>query len=77
MEHRAVRSLGGRLALWLFLLFCIYFTFSLLATLWTLIQSGSGLGSWIAASLAVLVLILVGAILAAIAWYTRPTKPDA
>jgi len=77
MEHQAVRSLGGRLALWLFLIFCIYFVWSLLSMLWALIQGGSGVESWIAALSAVLVLALVGGILAAIAWYTRPTDSDA
>lgn len=77
MEHRAVRGLGGRLALWLFLIFCIYFIFSLLTTLWTLINGESDVGSWFAALFAVLVLALVGVILAAIAWYTRPRNPGA
>lgn len=76
MEHRAVRSVGGKLALWVFLLFCLYFAFSLLSTLWALIQNQAGPGSWLSALSAMSVLALVGGILAAIAWYTRPPNPD-
>lgn len=77
MEHQAVRSLGGRLALWLFMIFCIYFVWSLLNTLWALMQSGARVENWAAALSVVFALVLVGTILGAIAWYTRPVDPDA
>ncbi|MDU7370251.1 MAG: cell division protein DrpB [Klebsiella michiganensis] len=67
MEDKAKRSPGGKLALWAF---------------YALIESvpgatidgelGSTAGKWIGALLGFLVLGIVGTLLGAIAWYTRP-----
>lgn len=77
MEQQAVRSLGGRLALWLFWVFCIYFAWNLLRVLWSFIEVKSGPADWFSALSAVGVRAIVGAILGAIAWFTRPANPDA
>lgn len=86
MEERATRSLGGKLALWVFYAFCVYFAWAMLRYMWVIghIQSipvagfesslGSTSGKWIGALLGFLVLGLVGLILGGIAWYTRPRR---
>ena len=86
MEERATRSLGGKLALWVFYAFCVYFAWAMLRYAWVIshIQSipvagfesslGSTSGKWMGALLGFLVLGLVGLILGGIAWYTRPRR---
>nr|WP_318381193.1 cell division protein DrpB [uncultured Enterobacter sp.] len=88
MEERAVRSIGGRLALWVFYAFCVYFAWAMLHYIWVVshVQAppsvgtdaalGSTLGKWIGALLGFLVLGVVGVILGSIAWYTRPRDAD-
>ncbi|WP_342324713.1 cell division protein DrpB [Kosakonia sp. BYX6] len=87
MEDRAVRSMGGKLALWVFWIFCVYFCWTLLNDIWLASQinvpSGfangavSTAGNWLNTVSGIIVLGVVGAILGAIAWYTRPRDPDA
>lgn len=88
MDDKAVRSLGGKLALWVFWIFCVYFVWSVLNDIWPVSQTnlpagfntgtvGTATGSWLNSIFGVLVLAVVGAILGAIAWYTRPQDPDA
>ncbi|MDQ8581586.1 cell division protein DrpB [Klebsiella sp. CN_Kp091] len=84
MDAKAKRSPGGKLALWAFYAFCGYFVWAMVRYWWIVgrIQSvpgvsidgelGSTAGKWIGALLGFLVLGGVGAILGAIAWYTRP-----
>lgn len=86
MEERATRSLGGKLALWVFYAFCVYFAWAMLRYAWVIshVQSipvagfesslGSTSGKWMGALLGFLVLGLVGLILGGIAWYTRPRR---
>jgi sulfite exporter TauE/SafE len=86
MEDKAKRSPGGKLALWAFYAFCGYFLWAMARYWWVVgqIQSvpgatidgelGSTAGKWIGALLGFLVLGIVGAILGAIAWYTRPNR---
>ena len=86
MEERATRSLGGKLALWEFYAFCVYFVWAMLRYVWVIshIESiqvagfesslGSTSGKWMGALLGFLVLGLVGLILGGIAWYTRPRR---
>lgn len=84
MEDRAKRSLGGMLALWVFWIFCGWFFWSLLNDLWMASQpagfmkgarGAAGRNGFNIVSSA-LVLGLVGMILGAIAWYTRPRDSD-
>lgn len=84
MEDKTERSLGGKLALWVFWIFCAWFIWSLLSDIWLPgpppgVVSGArnapGGSDFTFSS--VLVLSLVGAILGAIAWYTGPRDPDA
>lgn len=84
MEQKAKRSPGGKLALWVFYAFCGYFLWAMARYWWVVgkIESapgatidgdlGSTSGKWLGALLGFLVLSVVGAILGAIAWYTRP-----
>lgn len=84
MEDKAKRSLGGKLALWVFWIFCVWFIWSLLDDIWLPgppAGSASGVRGAISADgfnsvSSVLVLGVVGAILGAIAWYTRPRDTD-
>jgi len=84
MEQKHDRSLGGKLALWVFYAFCGYFIWAMARYLWIvskvtsvpgpLIEGdlGSTSGKWLSALFGFLLLSAVGAILGAIAWYTRP-----
>lgn len=84
MEEKANRSLGGKLALWVFYAFCSYFVWAMARYIWVMsnLQSvpvpgmesdlGSTAGKWLGALLGFVVLSLVGVILGGIAWYTRP-----
>ncbi len=84
MAKKNERSLGGKLALWVFYAFCGYFLWAMARYVWviskvssvsgSLIQSdpGSTAGKWPGALCGFLVLSVVGAILGGIAWYTRP-----
>ena len=84
MEDKAKRSPGGKLALWAFYAFCGYFLWAMARYWWVVgkIESvpgatldgelGSTAGKWIGALLGFLVLGIVGTLLGAIAWYTRP-----
>ena len=84
MEQKAKRSPGGKLALWVFYAFCGDFLWAMARYWWVVgkIESvpgatidgdlGSTSGKWLGALLGFLVLSVVGAILGAIAWYTRP-----
>lgn len=85
MDDKTKRSLGGMLALWAFWIFCAWFIWGLLNDIWLPGPPSSvAKGTRGAASAegftsfsSVLVLGLVGVILGAIAWYTRPRDPDA
>ncbi|EAA7088908.1 hypothetical protein FGH87_04625 [Salmonella enterica] len=81
-EDNATRSMGGKLALWVFYTFCGYFIWAMARCVWLMsaIQTepvlgpisapGSATEKWLnALSLGVVWLILGG-----IAWYTRPRK---
>ncbi|HBT3176793.1 TPA: hypothetical protein MBF38_004791 [Klebsiella aerogenes] len=84
MDTRTKRGPGGKLALWAFYAFCGYFLWAMARYWWIVgrIQSvpgagidgelGSTAGKWIGALLGFLVLGIVGLVLGAIAWYTRP-----
>lgn len=79
MEQKHDRSLGGKLALWVFYAFCGYFIWAMARYLWVMSKVapvgddlGSTSGKWLGALCGFLVLSAVGAILGAIAWYTRP-----
>jgi hypothetical protein len=84
MEQKHDRSLGGKLALWVFYAFCGYFIWAMARYFWIvskvssvsgpLIEDdpGSTSGKWLSALCGFLLLGAVGAILGAIAWYTRP-----
>ncbi len=87
MEDNGQRSLGGKLALWVFWIFCTYFIWSVLNDVWPVSQasspagfnSGAGrsvAGGWLTTLFGVVVLAIVGTILGAIAWYTRPQQPE-
>ncbi|EAA8277609.1 hypothetical protein G6162_003530 [Salmonella enterica] len=81
-EEKATRSMGGKLALWVFYTFCVYFIWVMARYVWliSVIQVEPVLGpngapvsvteKWLnALSLGVVLLIL-----GSIAWYTRPRK---
>ena len=84
MERKYERSLGGKLALWVFYAFCGYFVWAMARYLWVISKVnslpgplvdgdlGSTSGKWLGALIGFLVLGAVGAILGSIAWYTRP-----
>lgn len=84
MEDKEQRSPGGKLALWVFWIFCAWFIWSLLNDIW-LPGQPSGVASGARGSAggdfntfsSVLGPGVVGGILGAIAWYTRPRDPDA
>lgn len=84
MNQKYDRSLGGKLALWVFWAFCGYFLWAMVRYVWviskvssisgSLVEGdvGSTTGKWLGALLGFLVLGTVGLILGGIAWYTRP-----
>ncbi|MNC58867.1 Inner membrane protein YedR [compost metagenome] len=84
MEKKHNRSLGGKLALWVFYAFCGYFIWAMGRYFWVISkvntvpgplidgEMGSTAGKWLGALLGFLLLGAVGLILGAIAWYTRP-----
>lgn len=86
MDEKAQRSLGGKLALWVFYAFCCYFFWVMARYCWIVsdIEAPPGAtadwsmatasGKWLGAILGALVLGAVGALLGAIAWYTRPRE---
>ncbi|WLI77555.1 cell division protein DrpB [Kosakonia sp. H02] len=86
MEDSAARSAGGKLALWVFWIYCLYFCWTVLNDLWLASQAkvpsgfGNGavnsVGSWLNTISGIVALSAVGAILGAIAWYTRPRDAD-
>lgn len=81
-EDNATRSMGGKLALWVFYTFCGYFIWAMARCVWLMsaIQTEPVLGpistpvstteKWLNA----LSLGVVWLILGSIAWYTRPRK---
>lgn len=81
-EDNATRSIGGKLALWVFYTFCGYFIWAMARCVWLMpaIQTepvlgpistpGSATEKWLNA----LSLGVVWLILGSIAWYTRPRK---
>ncbi|EKG1602916.1 cell division protein DrpB [Salmonella enterica subsp. enterica serovar Kentucky] len=81
-EENAIRSMGGKLALWVFYTFCGYFIWAMARCVWLMsaIQTepvlgpistpGSATEKWLNA----LSLGVVWLILGSIAWYTRPRK---
>lgn len=85
-EESIQRSPGGKLALWVFYAFCIYFIWMMTRYCWVVSDVEalpgattnwsmvSGPGKWLGALLGAAVLGSVGALLGAIAWYTRPRK---
>lgn len=84
MDEKVQRSLGGKLALWVFYAFCCYFLWAMAHYFWvtSAIEAPPGVasegsfatasGKWLAALLGASVLGAIGALLGAIAWYTRP-----
>lgn len=88
MERKIERSLGGKLALWVFHAFCGYFVWAMARYVWVISKIpslpntavegdlGSTSGKWLGALLGFLVLGTVGLILGAIAWYTRPRQDN-
>lgn len=89
MKRQNVRGPGGKLALWAFWLFCLYFFWNLVQTLWTISRttlSPVGLlheagtaepAQWLLALLSLLAFGAEGLMLGGIAWYTRPRETDA
>lgn len=88
MEDKTDRSLGGKLALWVFWIFCTYSIWSVLNDIWPVSQTnlpggmnaGAGrtvTGNWLNTLISMLGLAVVGTILGTIAWFTRPQDPDA
>lgn len=85
-DENVARSVGGKLALWVFYAFCAYFAWAMIRYVWVIshIESipvaglendlGSTGGKWMGALLGFLVLGVVGLILGGIAWYTRPRR---
>ncbi|EAA9288546.1 hypothetical protein MWI14_003985 [Salmonella enterica subsp. diarizonae] len=81
-EDNATRSMGGKLALWVFYTFCGYFIWAMARCIWLMsaIQTEPVLGSTSAPGSATekwlnaLSLGVVWLILGSIAWYTRPRK---
>ncbi|EHV3523923.1 hypothetical protein K0N23_001598 [Salmonella enterica] len=81
-EDNSTRSMGGKLALWVFYTFCGYFIWAMARCVWLMsaIQTepvlgpistpGSTTEKWLNA----LSLGVVWLILGSIAWYTRPRK---
>ena len=88
MERKIERSLGGKLALWVFYAFCGYFVWAMARYIWVISKIpslpnaavegdlGSTSGKWLGALLGFLVLGTVGLILGGIAWYTRPRRDN-
>ena len=88
MERKIERSLGGKLALWVFYAFCGYCVWAMARYVWVISKIpslpntavegdlGSTSGKWLGALLGFLVLGTVGLILGAIAWYTRPRQDN-
>lgn len=89
MKRQNVRGPGGKLALWAFWLFCLYFLWNLVQTLWMISRTTlppAGLlpetgadesAQWLLALLSLLTFGAVGLMLGGIAWYTRPRETDA
>ncbi len=89
MKIKRVRGPGGKLALWAFWLFCLYFLWNVVQILWTISRTAApSAGSlhetgmaepaqWLLALLSLLTFGAVGLMLAGIAWYTRPRETDA
>ncbi|MBZ0056683.1 MULTISPECIES: cell division protein DrpB [unclassified Leclercia] len=89
MQNKRERSPGGILALWVFYAFCGYFIWTVMHYMWvigkvtTFLDSLAGDDPCVISSkllgvmLRFMALSAVGAILASIAWYTRPRDvPD-
>ena len=88
MERKNDRSLGGKLALWVFYAFCGYIVWAMVRYIWvvskipslsdTIVDGslGSTSGKWLGALFGFLVLSTVGLILGGIAWYTRPRQDN-
>ncbi|ECG8589301.1 hypothetical protein FNI11_05920 [Salmonella enterica subsp. salamae] len=70
------RSLGGKLALWVFYTFCGYFIWAMARCVWLMsgMQNEPVPGSVTESVLNALSLGVVWLILAGIAWYTRPRQ---
>lgn len=86
MEQKAQRSLGGKLALWVFYAYFLYAIWLILRYCWVVSaiealpgaaadwSMASASGRWLGALLGAAVLGAIGALLGAIAWYTRPVE---
>ncbi|WP_313055422.1 cell division protein DrpB [Atlantibacter hermannii] len=86
MEERNQRSPGGKLALWAFYAYCGYFLWVMARYLWIVsgIEAPLGAtsdwsmatasGKWLGALLGATVMSAIGAVLGAVAWYTRPRR---
>lgn len=88
-DNEVDRSPGGKLALWVFWLFCLWFISFVIQCLWMIGQpeaatviffadpGASAIVEWLWAALRILTACIVGVILGTIAWYTRPPGQDA
>lgn len=84
MEEAMTRGPGGKLALWVFYAFCVYFVWAMVRYFWVIseVESIPGAtmdgeiastsGKLLGALTGFVVLGIVGFILGSIAWYTRP-----
>ncbi|ECG8260104.1 hypothetical protein FO131_17325 [Salmonella bongori] len=81
-EEKVTRSLGGKLALWVFYTFCGYFIWAMTRCVWLMstvqnepVHGPNGIpGSATERLLNALSLGVVWLILAGIVWYTRPRQ---
>lgn len=83
------RSSGGKLALWVFWSFCLWFICFVIQCIWRVSQpnstaviffpdsGASAIVEWLWLILSLLTACIVGVILGMIAWYTRPPRPKA